>query len=454
MFEAGFPFLDPAAGRSILTAAAITVLVMGAVGFAVYRRINRDKQRLITALNNMTQGLCMFDARARLTLWNSRYVEMYRLSPDLITPGRPLREILQYRVANGTFDRDPDEYLAEVRKELAGSDQITKVIQQPDGRKIALAERVMPDGGWVVTHDDVTEQWRVEQAQAASRLNEERRATLESAIDNFREQIQSVLETVGQTATTMKSTASALFGASSDTSQHVEGAVHASKAASDNATTAASATDELSDSITEISRQLVTTTQIVRDTATEAQTASQEIIRLAESAQQIGDIVKLIQSVAGKTNLLALNATIEAARAGEFGRGFAVVASEVKTLAVQTAKATEEIASRILAVQGATGDTVAVIRRIADHMRDIEQRASAVAAAVEEQNAATGQIARNVASAATGTGETVTVLDAVIDAAAQTRAAAQTVLGTADRVEIAIADLRSKVENFLVRVTA
>ncbi|HXF89836.1 MAG TPA: PAS-domain containing protein [Xanthobacteraceae bacterium] len=435
-------------------AVAVTALVMGAVGAALYLRLWRDKQRLITALNNMTQGLCMFDARARLTLWNSRYLEMYGMSPEVVTSGRPLREILEHRIATGSFSGDPDRYIAEVRTELAQSKQIARVLQLPDGRRVALGGRLMPDGGWVVTHDDITEQWRAEQQQAAARLNDERRATLESAIAAFREQIQSVLHIVGENAATMKSTATALFGASGKTSQHVESAVQESKTASANVSSAAGAADEMSGSITEISRQLVATAQIVRETAGKAQTASQEIVHLAESAQQIGDIVKLIQNVAGKTNLLALNATIEAARAGEAGRGFAVVASEVKSLAVQTAKATEEIASRILAVQAATNDTVAVIRQIADQMKDIEHRASSVAAAVEEQNAATGQIAENVTSAAQGTNQTVAVLDAVIHAAAETRAAAETVLGTAEAVESAIGTLRAKIEQFLVQVAA
>jgi methyl-accepting chemotaxis protein len=435
-------------------AVAVTALVMGLAGAAIHLRIWRAKQRLITALNNMTQGLCMFDARARLTLWNSRYLEMYGMSPEVVTVGRPLREILEHRIATGSFSGDPDRYIAEVRAELAQAKQITKVLQLPDGRVVALGERLMPDGGWVVTHDDITEQWRAEQQHAAARLSEERRATLETAVASFREQIQSVLQIVGKNAATMKSTAAALFGASGKTSQHVESAVQESKTASANVSSAAGAADEMSGSITEISRQLVATAQIVRETTEKAQSASQEIVRLAESAQQIGDIVKLIQSVAGKTNLLALNATIEAARAGEAGRGFAVVASEVKSLAVQTAKATQEIASRILAVQAATNDTVAVIRHIADQMKDIEHRASAVAAAVEEQNAATGQIAENVTSAAHGTNQTVAVLDAVILAAAETRAAAETVLGTAEAVESAIGTLRAKIEQFLVQVAA
>ena len=165
-------------------------------------------------------------------------------------------------------------------------------------------------------------------------------------------------------------------------------------------------------------------------------------------------MVKLIRDIAGQTNLLALNATIEAARAGESGRGFAVVASEVKTLAVQTAKATEEIAGQILAVQSSTTGAVEAIRRIAERMREINRYTSAVAASVEQQSAATGQISRNVASAAQGTGVVSTVLAKVSDAATSTRSSAHTVLDGSRAVETAVAELRGEVETFLAKVVA
>ena len=146
---------------------------------------------------------------------------------------------------------------------------------------------------------------------------------------------------------------------------------------------------------------------MVRVSVNEAETTNEQIAGLAEAAQKIGDVVKLIRDIAGQTNLLALNATIEAARAGEAGRGFAVVASEVKSLAVQTAKATEEIAAQILAVQGSTTGAVEAIRSIAGRMQEISSYTSAVAASVEQQNAATGEISQNVAGAAQGTGTVV-----------------------------------------------
>ena len=152
----------------------------------------------------------------------------------------------------------------------------------------------------------------------------------------------------------MRSTARTLLGSSDQTSQRAESAVHAFNEASTNVETAAIAADELSRSIAEISRQLTHTSDIVRLATDEARSTDGEIAGLASGAQKIGDVIKLIRDIAGQTNLLALNATIEAARAGEAGRGFAVVASEVKSLAVQTGKATEDIASHILAVQNST----------------------------------------------------------------------------------------------------
>ncbi len=171
----------------------------------------------------------------------------------------------------------------------------------------------------------------------------------------------------------MRSTAGILFGSSDQTTQRAESAVGAFNEASTNVETAAVAAEELSRSIAEISRQLTHTGNIVGLATDEARATDGEIAGLAQGAQKIGDVVKLIRNIAGQTNLLALNATIEAARAGEAGKGFAVVASEVKSLAVQTAKATEEIANHILAVQDSTSGAVEAIRQIAARMQEINQ---------------------------------------------------------------------------------
>jgi methyl-accepting chemotaxis protein len=290
------------------------------------------------------------------------------------------------------------------------------------------------------------------QERAASQGQEQRRAVIDAAIASFRPQVEKLLSSVSDSATAMHSTASTLLGSSDRTSQRAASAVQAFNEASKNVETAAVAAEELSRSIDEISRQLTHTSNIVGLATSEARATDGEIAGLASGAQQIGDVVKLIRTIAGQTNLLALNATIEAARAGEAGKGFAVVASEVKSLAVQTAKATEDIASHILAVQNSTSSAVEAIRQIASRMREINEYSSALAAAVEQQNSATEQISHNVTSAADGTTHVVAVLSEVAGAATATRSSAEVVRDASQSTESAVANLRLEVEDFLTKV--
>jgi methyl-accepting chemotaxis protein len=184
----------------------------------------------------------------------------------------------------------------------------------------------------------------------------------------------------------------------------------------------------------------------------QAEETDGRIGKLSRAAQEIGDVVKLITAIAEQTNLLALNATIEAARAGDAGRGFAVVASEVKSLAVQTAGATEEIAGQISAVQSLTTDAVSAIHRMTERMQEINLYTSAVAVSMQQQNAATGEISQNVAGAASGTKTMVALLADVAGAATETRTSAETVLTASRSVEQASANLRSEIESFLEKV--
>ena len=186
--------------------------------------------------------------------------------------------------------------------------------------------------------------------------------------------------------------------------------------------------------------------------ATEAQATNEEIAGLARAAQKIDDVVKLIQSVAGQTNLLALNATIEAARAGPAGRGFAVVASEVKALAVQTAKATDDIARQIAAVQSSTRSAVGAIANVAGRMHEIREFTAAIATSVEQQNAATQEISGGVEAAAAGTKSVVAVLEGVSGAIAEMHSSADTVLAASQAVEKAAESLRGSVDGFLRKV--
>ena len=441
----------PAAAVSVALCAMLVLLVASLIAFVQERRQNRAAR---AALNALTQGLGMFDSAARLILCNRRYIEMSQLPSELFKKGTPLREILIRRAQAGTFAGDPDQYVADTLKQAAEGIAEEKTFELKDGRTISLVFRPLADRGWVSTHTDVTQQRVAEKERDSLRQREDRRAAIEGAIASFRSGVESVLSTVGHSAASMKMAAKTLLTTSDHTLQSAEGAVGGSNEASANVETAAAAVEELSASIKEISRRLTQTSAIVRGAAADAIATNNDITALTRIAQRIGDVVKLIQDIAEQTNLLALNATIEAARAGDAGRGFAVVASEVKSLAVQTAKATEEITKEILAVQSSTGEAVNAIRAITKRMQDINSYTSEVAGAVAQQEAATGQISRNVASAAIGSKGVVATLGKVASGVTQTRSSAQTVLAASEEVEKATVQLRAEVEGFLSTVAA
>jgi len=418
------------------------------------RRLRIENRRIRVAIDNMSEGLCMFDARERLVVCNRRYRELYDLPEKVARSGTPLADLLNYRVANGSFTREPVQYRQEIAAAMRSGKTTNAEVTDATGRVIAIINRPLAGGGWVATHEDISKRRSAEHERARMEEQRQRRVAVEQAIASFRERVEQHLHSVADGAEAMRSTATVLFTNSEQTSQQSQGAVTASDEASVNVETAAVAADELSGSINEIGRQLNTTTDIVRKAVVEAGNTNQQIATLALAAQKIGDVIKLIRAIAGQTNLLALNATIEAARAGEAGKGFAVVASEVKSLAVQTAKATEDISSLISAVQTSTSGAVAAIGRIAGRMQEIDGCTTAVSAAVEEQNAATSEISQNVASAAGGAKIIVAVLGEVAGAATETRASAESVLTAAQAVEAAVAELRREVGGFLSRVAA
>jgi hypothetical protein len=435
------------AGQTLLLA-ALGIAALALVG-VWHRRLVVQNRRLSNALDNMTQGLCMFDAQSRVVLCNRRYIGMYNLSPEIVRPGCSLQELMQHRKETGLFSGDVEAYCRQIFKNIDKGQSTQFYVQSSDGRIVLAKNEPLPSGGWVSTHADVTEQRRAEEERAASQVQQQR-AAIDEAIASFRPQAERLLSSVSGSATAMRSTASALLGSSDQTSQRATSAMRAFNEASVNVETAAVAADELSRSIGEISRQLIHTSNVVGLATNEARSTDGEIAGLASGAQKIGDVIKLIRNIAGQTNLLALNATIEAARAGDPGKGFAVVASEVKSLAVQTAKATEEIASHILAVQNSTVGAVEAIRQIATRMQEINEYTTGVAA-VEQQNSATEEISHNVARAADGTGHVVAVLGEVAGAATETRSSAEVVRDASQSAESAVANLRLEVEDFLAK---
>ena len=266
--------------------------------------------------------------------------------------------------------------------------------------------------------------------------------------------IENMLVTVGQSALQMKTAATSLLTASDRTLQRAESALRGSNEASVNVETAATAAEEMAVSIKEISHQLTEASEIVRGAAADATATNDDIGALVRVAQRIGDVVKLIQDIAEQTNLLALNATIEAARAGEAGRGFAVVASEVKSLAVQTAKATGEITKEISSVQATTGDAVTAIRAITQRMQDINAYTSEVVGAIGRQELATSEISHSVAGAAAESKAAAAAFGDVASEITQTRISAQMVLAASEEVEDATVKLRAEFEGFLGVVAA
>jgi methyl-accepting chemotaxis protein len=454
-FAMSFVLVDYAAPLAASAKIAISValaVVLAAV--VMVERLRIHNRRMRVALDNMSQGLCMFDASQRLVVCNQRYRDMYKLPPEVTRPGNTLIDLLQQRTAVGTFSRNIEDYRQGLLDSMAEGKITSTEVKSPNGRTIMVVNRPMPDGGWVATHEDVTERRDAERERALMQEQQQQRSAIEEAIAAFRRRVEEHLRTVAEGAMTMRTTATTLFANSGETARSAESAVAASNEASTNVETAAVAADELTGSIAEIGRQLSLTTEIVRAAVTEAQGTNRQIGALSQAAQKIGDVIKLIRTIAGQTNLLALNATIEAARAGEAGKGFAVVASEVKSLAVQTAKATEDISQLITSVQNATSGSVAAIGRIAARMQEIDSCATAVSSAVEEQSAATGEISQNVAGAAQGAKLVVSVLSEVAGAAGDTRQSAENVLAASQAVEAAAADLRREVESFLASVAA
>jgi PAS domain S-box-containing protein len=437
----------------VLLLAVTCLIALAAAGFA-YQRARGKSRHLANALDNMSQGLVMFDENSRIVVVNREYVGMYGLSPQIVQPGCTLRQLIQHRKDTGLFTGDVDAYCRDILDSFRDGRHKTFYVQASDGRTVLARNDLLPDGGWVSTHQDVTEQRRAEEERAAARDQEQRRTVIDQAIASFRPQVEKLLTSVSSSAAAMRSTAATLFGSSERTTQRAESAAKAYNEASANVATAAAAADELSHSIAEISRQLTRTTGVVSLATGEARATDNDIAGLADAAQKIGDVVMLIRDIAEQTNLLALNATIEAARAGEAGKGFAVVAAEVKSLAVQTAQATEDIASHILSVQGSTSGAVDAIRQIAARMQEINQHTAAVAAAVEQQAASTDGISQNVASAAQGAGHVAQVLDEVADASTETRTSAEVVRDASEAVADAVAHLRLEVEDFLARVAA
>jgi methyl-accepting chemotaxis protein len=299
-----------------------------------------------------------------------------------------------------------------------------------------------------------TERLRAEQAETEKRVAVQRKADMNKLANEFQAAVGNIVETVSSASTELEASASSLTKTAETTQSLSTTVAAASEEASANVNSVASASEELASSVNEIARQVQESSKIAGEAVQQAQRTDTRISELSRAAGRIGDVVKLITSVAEQTNLLALNATIEAARAGEAGKGFAVVASEVKALAGQTAKATEEISTQVAGMQSATQDAVGAIKEIGGTIGRISEIAAAIAAAVEQQGAATQEISRNVQQAAQGTAQVAANITDVNRGASETGSASSQVLSSAQSLSNESNHLKLEVDKFLNTVRA
>ena len=323
---------------------------------------------------------------------------------------------------------------------LGRGDEVGEMAQAVETFKVKAEEKA---------HAEAEAKMKQEQIAA-----QQRKADMHSLADSFEAAVGEIVETVSSASTELEASAATLTKTAERAQEVTTAVAAASEEASTNVNSVASATEELSSSVNEISRQVQESARMASAAVGQARSTTERVGELSKAAARIGDVVELINTIAGQTNLLALNATIEAARAGEAGRGFAVVASEVKALAEQTAKATGEIGQQITGIQSATQDSVSAIKEISGTIEKLSEISSTIAAAVEEQGAATQEISRNVQQAAQGTHQVSSNITEVQRGASETGSASSQVLSAAQSLSSDSNRLKLEVGKFLNTVRA
>jgi len=373
---------------------------------------------------------------------------------------RPLRRITDVtkELADGEIDVEiPELDRKDEIGEIAAALEVFKdgVIERRRMHEEKLeAERKAQDDRLRAEKERADAAMENAQTEELARKEKERAELVERLIAEFDKEVTAMLETVERSATEMRASAEGMTQIAADTEKRSSGVAMASEQVTNNIHSVASATEELSSSVKEIGIRVSESNRIANAAVSEVDHANGKIQGLAEAVQKIGEVVSMINDIAAQTNLLALNATIEAARAGEAGKGFAVVASEVKSLATQTAKATEEIAGQVSGIQGVTGEAVTAIDGISEIIRQINEISNDITTSIQDQNSSTVEIAGNIQEAASGTREVTGSIGDVNSAAAETGNTASTVLNSATVLSDQASMLRGRIGEFLQTIKA